>query len=67
MTKEKLTIELIDYDYQCADGCCNLYGTNIIINGVELEQEISNIAEIDLELVLQHLGYDVEIIKSYRE
>ena len=67
MEKQKLIIELIDYDYQCADGCCNYYGTNIKINGIELEQEISNVAEIDLEIVLQHLGYDVEIIKSYQE
>lgn len=58
--KQKLKIELIDYTYQCADGCCTNYGTITKVNGVELELHNQDAGTI-LRQVLEHLGYEVEV------
>ena len=60
MKKTKLTITLEDYDYNCADGCCNNYGTITTCNGVQLECHNSDTKTI-VQQILEHLGYDVEI------
>ena len=64
MNKEKLKIEIDDYWYDCADGCCTYTGTTVKINGVELSTDSSNVQDI-VEDILQHLGYKVEVIKTY--
>ena len=67
MTKEeKIKIELLEYTYDCADGCCTNYGTITKINGVELECHNQD-TETILREILEHLGYDVEIKTSYDE
>jgi len=58
--KEKLKIELIDYDYDCADGCCTYYGTMTKVNGVELECHNQDTATI-VKQILEYLGYEVEV------
>jgi len=58
--KEKIKIELIDYDYDCADGCCTYYGTTTKVNGVELECHNQDTATI-VKQILEHLGYEVEV------
>tara|TARA_R110000868_G_C10595202_1_gene739944 strand:+ start:240 stop:428 length:189 start_codon:yes stop_codon:yes gene_type:complete len=58
--KEKLVIELEDWNHTCGDGCCFTYGTTIRVNGVELEQDGSSV-ESALKGVLEHLGYTLEI------
>ena len=64
MKNKKLKIELIDYNYQCAEGCCTNYGTITKVNGVELELHNQDASTI-LRQVLEHLGYDVEIEEIY--
>ena len=58
--KEKLTIEFDEYDYQCADGCCDHYGIITKINGIELECHNTDYQTI-VSQILEHLGYDVKI------
>jgi len=64
MENKKLKIELIDYNYQCADGCCTNYGTITKVNGKELELHNQDPSTI-LRQVLEHLGYEVEIEEIY--
>jgi len=66
MEKEKLKIELIDWDYTCGDGCCTTYGTTTIVNGVEMPSNNQD-TETILRMVLEHLGYEVEIEQKYEE
>ena len=62
--KEKVKIELNEYCYNCADGCCTNYGTITKVNGVEMDSHNQDAATI-LEKVLNHLGYDAEVINTY--
>jgi predicted metal-binding protein len=64
MSKEKIKIELYEWMYECGDGCCISYGTTTKVNGVEMELQNQDAATI-VEQILQHLGYDVEIIETY--
>jgi hypothetical protein len=58
-----VTIELKDWDYHCADGCCYEYGTKIIVNGVECENEYSgDSVQQAIEFVLNQLNIKHEII-----
>jgi hypothetical protein len=59
--KPVLKIKLIDYGYSCGDGCCYTYGTITTINDVELPCHNQDAGTI-LEQVLEHLGYEVEIV-----
>ena len=61
MKKEKLIIELEEWYHTCSDGCCYTWGVTIRVNGVELKGNGSSVHEA-LSTVLEHLGYDVEII-----
>lgn len=65
MTKEeKIKIELLEYTYDCADGCCTNYGTITKVNGTQLDCQNQD-TETILREILEHLGYDVEIETSY--
>ena len=64
MSKEKIKIELDEWMYECGDGCCTNYGTTTKVNGVEMELQNQDTATI-VEQILQHLGYEVEIIETY--
>ncbi|HRH58105.1 MAG TPA: hypothetical protein PLS10_10645 [Chitinophagales bacterium] len=61
--KEKLQISFNEYYHNCSDGCCTTYGTVTIVNGVELEFHNQDIETI-VRQILEHLGYEVEIIKE---
>ncbi len=62
----KVKIELINWDYKCADGCCTDYGTKIIVNGVEAENSYEGGSVYQsLEFTLKQLGFDVEINESH--
>lgn len=76
MTQEQpLKIELKEWHYQCSDGCCDLYGTKIFVNGEEVEhydkdtsnQYIGDDVQEALKSVLKHLGIECEIEKNYIE
>lgn len=59
-----LHILLNEYDYDCADGCCTSFGTEVTVNGVELLSNNTDTATI-LKQVLEHLGYQVQIDETY--
>lgn len=73
--KDKLKIELIDWDYTCGDGCCYMYGTRLKLNGEELEhpdypeQHDNSYVGCDVEnaltAVLTKLGYEVDFTREY--
>lgn len=60
----KVKIELDEYSYNCADGCCTNFGTTTTVNGVELDLHNQDAGTI-LQMVLKHLGYEVELIETY--
>lgn len=62
--KNKLEITLEHYDRKCADGCCDLFGTIVRVNGVEMPFHDEDTGTI-LEQVLEHLGYDVKVEVIY--
>jgi len=74
MSNKKLKIKLESWHYQCADGCCDNYGTNLYLNGKQLEHpdpRISNNGYLGedvytaLHAVLKELGYEVDIENTY--
>ena len=63
-------IKLEQWHYQCADGCCDDYGTYLYVNGKKLEHPNSEISDngylgedvaTALWAVLKELGHEVEI------
>lgn len=70
-----MKITLKEWDYTCGDGCCYEYGTQILIDGKEVEyydeEQVVNIyvgcdVEVALRSVLKHLGFkNVEIDREY--
>lgn len=63
-TVKNIKITLTDWTHECGDSCCTTYGTNVNINGVDLECQNSDVQTI-LEEVLKHLGYSIEITTEY--
>lgn len=61
---KKITIELHDWEHTCSDGCCTAYGTEITINGESIYGYTQDTGQI-LQIVLEKLGYEVEIIETY--
>jgi hypothetical protein len=59
--KEKLVIELNEYDYTGSSN--DIYGMVVKVNGVEMPYHNLDVSTI-LEEVLEHLGYEVEIIET---
>ena len=71
---KKINIKLESWHYQCGDGCCDNYGTNLYLNDKQLEHpnpDIYNNGYIGedvstaLQAVLKELGYDVIIEETY--
>jgi hypothetical protein len=60
----KVVIELNEYCHTCGDGCCTDYGTQVVVNGVEMPAHNQD-AKTILRQVMEHLGYEVEIIENY--
>lgn len=54
---EELLIELEEWDHKCSDGCCYTYGTNIYVNGEQIEDEDGTNSHQLLKAVLNKLGY----------
>jgi hypothetical protein len=59
-----IKIKITDWNHTCSDGCCTTYGTNINIDGVDLECQNQDVSTI-LRNVLEHLGYNVDIETTY--
>lgn len=64
MDKPKIKIELNEYYYNCGDNCCTNYGTITKVNDIELDCHNQDAGTITKQ-ILEHLGYDVEIINKY--
>lgn len=70
---KKLKIKLESWHYQCGDGCCDNYGTNLYLNGKQLEHPIPETnngylgedVSTALQAVLKELGYEVIIEETY--
>lgn len=60
--KEKLVIDLEEYDYTGSSN--DIYGMVVKVNGVEMPYHNMDVDTI-LEQVLTHLGYEVEINRTY--
>jgi hypothetical protein len=59
---EELLIELEEWDHTCNDGCCYTCGTNIYVNGEQLEDQDGTSQSQLLKAVLNKLGYtDVRV------
>ena len=61
---KKVKVEINDYTYDCADGCCTDFGTQVIVNGVELDLHNQDTGTI-VRQILEYLGYEVELIETY--
>ena len=59
-----LNIEFEDWEHTCGDGCCYTYGTDIYLNGEKLDEQYAEDSKNALKVVLEKLGYKVEI--NYR-
>jgi hypothetical protein len=57
-------IELKGWSYTCGDGCCSEWGTDILVNGKELEGNGGDVKDT-LEVVFKELGINVEITEDY--
>lgn len=57
---KKLLIEFEDWHHQCGDGCCDMYGTDIFLNGEKLDTQYAEDSKNALKAVLEKLGYEVE-------
>ena len=64
MDKQKVEIVLNEWDYTCGDGCCYDWGVDVIVNGEEMEHKNED-TETILRQVLEHLGYEVDIIRKH--
>ena len=66
MSKPKIKVELHEYNYKCGDGCCDHYGTVTKVNGIELPCHNQDAPTI-VKQILEHLGYEVEVVETYNE
>jgi len=63
---KKVDIRLHEWHYQCGDGCCDLYGTDIYLNDEKVgEQYDGDSVPSALKVVLEKLGYEVKIESTY--
>jgi hypothetical protein len=60
---KEVNIELKEYSYDCPDGCCTQYNTQIIVDGTELDNSFDDVDTV-LKYVLEHLGYKVNITRT---
>ena len=58
----RISIKLEDWHYQCGDGCCDMYGTEITLNGKKCDNQYAgDDVRTALEFILTELGYEVDI------
>jgi hypothetical protein len=64
--KKKIKIEIDEWVHNCSDGCCTTYGTTTKVNGEEMPLINQDVGTI-VTMILEHLGYEVELIETYNE
>lgn len=57
-TAGKRDISIRHWDWECGDGCCSDYGTDVHVNGFRLIYADGENVESVLDSVLEFLGYD---------
>ena len=62
---KKLNIELRYWTHTCGDGCCYSDGQDIYLNGEKLDEQNAEDSKNALKVVLEKLGYEVEIEQTY--
>lgn len=61
----KVKILLTDWHYKCGDGCCDIYGTEITVNGDKSDNQYAgDDVEEALKFTLTKLGFDVEFERN---
>lgn len=58
---KKVKIGIQQYEFECGDGCCYDQGDTLFINNEKLGDIPSGSFENAIQLILSHLGYEVEI------
>lgn len=61
MDKKKINVEFKSWHWSCGDGCCDDYGTSLIIDGYLVDDNFDDSIE-SIEKLLNFLGYAPEII-----
>ena len=59
-----IKIDLKNWTYTCADGCCTEWGVDILLNGKELKGNGGDVKET-LTVIFKELGINVEINEDY--
>ena len=71
MANSKVKLKFKSWHYQCGDGCCDDFGTDVFVNDeiVENEDGLNINSDYDTEgtikYILEKLGYEVEIENTY--
>lgn len=60
--KPRITVRFEEWEYTCRDGCCYEWGTTVYINGEQVTQFNAGAPEANIIEILEHLGYEVEIL-----
>lgn len=59
---KKVNIKLKEWEYECGDGCCYIYGTEIEVDDVKCDNQYTgDSVEESLKFVLSQLGCEVDI------
>ena len=61
MSKKSVNIEIVDWEYTCADKCCYDWGVDVYIDGEKIDEVTYEDTESILKAVLEKLGYKVRI------
>lgn len=56
-----IKLKFNQWHHTCADGCCDSWGVEIILNGEVVTNFNDTVAEQPIVDILVHLGYTVEI------
>ena len=56
-----VVIGLQHWNYECGDGCCSEWGTNVFVNGVQVTSA-GDQDHLLLSSILNALGYDATIV-----
>lgn len=62
-----IKIEVKEWSYTCGDGCCDTYGMDVYVDGVQVNEFDVSEKEALLMAVLKHLGIEAEIVSEYED
>lgn len=62
-----IKIEVKEWSHTCGDGCCDTYGTDVYVDGVQVNEFDVSEKEALLMAVLKHLGIEAEIVSEYED